>query len=360
MATQNDNGIRSFSFASAITANTLVNITAQTTIAVVIPARDEAEVVAQTVASLRLQEGPFRLHITVADDESSDATAAVARKAGADTIIPVQPRPVGWKGKLWALQQAMTAIPEDAEYILFTDADIAYRYPDLLARLLTQAEQGYDLVTVMAHLRCQSTAERLLIPAFVYFFFKLYPPSWVANKPGTAAAAGGCMLIRRSTFQKLGGLESYRDALIDDCALGRRVKSAGGRIWLGLSDGGIYSTRGYDDSTVIRAMIARSAFAQLNHSALILAGTLAGMFFTYLVPLWFLSTPDPLVGFPTLAAWLLSAIMFLPAARTFGAPKWTALIVPLIAVFYLIATVESALNYWSGKGGVWKGRVQDS
>ena len=169
--------------------------TAQTTIAVVIPARDEAEVVAQTVASLRLQEGPFRLHITVADDESSDATAAVARKAGADTIIPVQPRPVGWKGKLWALQQAMTAIPEDAEYILFTDADIAYRYPDLLARLLTQAEQGYDLVTVMAHLRCQSTAERLLIPAFVYFFFKLYPPSWVANKPGTAAAVVACGLL---------------------------------------------------------------------------------------------------------------------------------------------------------------------
>ena len=167
------------------------------------------------------------------------------------------------------------------------------------------------------------------------------------------------MLLRRSTFEKLGGIESYRDALIDDCALARRVKEVGGRIWLGLSDGGIHSTRGYENSAVIRAMIARSAFAQLDHSALLLLGTLAGMFLTYLVPLWFLATPDPMVGIPTLAAWLLSAIMFLPAAKTFHAPKWTCLVVPFIAAFYVLATVESALNYWRGKGGVWKGRVQD-
>ena len=334
--------------------------TAKITIAVVIPARDEAEVIAQTVTSLRQQEGPFQLRITVADDESSDATAAIAKRAGADTVVRVPPRPAEWKGKLWALQQGLTAIPASADYILFTDADIAYRYPDLVARLVTQAEKGNDLVTVMAHLRCQSLAEKLLIPAFVYFFFKLYPPAWVAKRSGTAAAAGGCMLLRRSTFERLGGIESYKDALIDDCALGRRVKAVGGRIWLGLSDRGIYSTRGYDDASVIRAMIARSAFAQLNHSALLLVGTLAGMFLTYIVPLWFLSTPDPLVGFPTLAAWLLSTIMFLPAARTFRAPKWTCFLVPLIAAFYLLATVESALNYWSGKGGIWKGRVQDN
>lgn len=329
-----------------------------TTIAVVIPARDEADVVARTVTTLRCQEGAFHLHITVADDESSDNTAGVARQAGADRVVRVPPRPNAWKGKLWALHQGVTVIPPQADFILFTDADIAYRRPDLLARLLTQAEAGYDLVTVMAHLRCQSTAEQLLIPAFVYFFFKLYPPAWVNNLP-RVAAAGGCMLIRRTTFEKLGGIESYRDALIDDCALGRSVKDIGGRIWLGLSDGGIYSTRGYDDSMVIRAMIARSAFAQLDHSALLLLGTLSGMFLTYMVPLWFLATPDPFVGIPTLAAWLISAIMFYPTVRTFHAPKWTCLIVPFIAAFYVLATVNSALNYWRGKGGVWKGRVQD-
>jgi hopene-associated glycosyltransferase HpnB len=332
---------------------------AKITIAAVIPARDEAEVIALAVSSLRRQEGHFRLHITVADDESDDDTAGIAKQAGADTVIRVEPRPAAWKGKLRALQLGLTAIPSDAEYILFTDADIAWSDPDLLARLLTQARQGFDLVTVMAHLRCQSSAEQLLIPAFVYFFFKLYPPAWVHNLPGVAAAAGGCMLLRRSTFEKLGGIESYRDALIDDCALARRVKEVGGRIWLGLSDGGIHSTRGYENSAVIRSMIARSAFAQLDHSALLLLGTLAGMFLTYLVPLWFLATPDPLVGIPTLAAWLLSAIMFLPAAKTFHAPKWTCLVVPFIAAFYVLATVESALNYWRGKGGVWKGRVQD-
>jgi len=328
-------------------------------IAIVIPARDEALYIAETVTSLRSQRGTFRLDITVADDESSDETASLAARAGANRVIPVRPRPPQWKGKLWALREALEAVPSEAEFILFIDADIACDSTDVVQQLLNKGNEGYDLVTVMVHLRCQSFAEKMLVPAFVYFFFKLYPPSWVACKPGVAAAAGGCMLIRRDTLEKLGGIESYRSALIDDCALAGRVKSVGGRIWLGMSNGELRSTRGYDSAGVIRSMIARSAFAQLRHSLLFLVGTLAGMGVIYLAPLSFLFTRDPAIAFLALGAWLLGAIMFAPAVATFRAPVWTIFGLPLIALFYLAATVESAWNYWRGRGGVWKGRVQD-
>jgi hopene-associated glycosyltransferase HpnB len=230
----------------------------------------------------------------------------------------------------------------------------------VVARLLAQSRRGYDLVSIMANLRCQSPAELLLIPAFVYFFFKLYPPDWVERRKGTAAAAGGCMFIRRDTLSKLGGIESYRDQLIDDCALARRVKAVGGRVWLGVSHGGVISTRGYNEASVIRRMIARSAFTQLNHSAILLLGAILGMAATYLLPVALLFAPDLWVIATGATVLLLSFIMFQPALREFGAPVWPALFLPGIAAYYLLATVESAVNYWSGKGGEWKGRVQDA
>jgi hopene-associated glycosyltransferase HpnB len=274
---------------AAIASNTGISVTA------VIPARDEAALIARTVSSLRAQNFTGQLKIIVADDQSTDATAAAARAAGADLIVPVDPRPSEWKGKLWAVASGIRAGNTAPEFFLLTDADIEYGSSSAIASLMEKAESGYDLVSVMVHLRAQSPAEKLLIPAFVYFFFKLYPPAWVASNGRTAAAAGGCMLIRREILERIGGIESIRTALIDDCALARRVKTAGGRVWLGTSPLDIRSIREYRYASDIRAMIARSAFAQLNHSAVLLAGTVVGMAIIYLVPVLALFTGNALV-----------------------------------------------------------------
>jgi hopene-associated glycosyltransferase HpnB len=209
-------------------------------------------------------------------------------------------------------------------------------------------------------LRAASRAEKFLIPAFVFFFFKLYPPAWVISTRNTAAAAGGCMLIRSETLRKIGGIESIRAALIDDCALARRVKSAGGRVWLGTSPLDIRSVREYGRASDIRAMISRSAFAQLNHSTLLLAGTVFGMIIVYIAPALLLLTGHPVAMLLGGAAWALSATIFMPTVREYGVPRWIAFCLPGIALFYLAATIESALRYWSGKGGKWKGRLQDA
>jgi hopene-associated glycosyltransferase HpnB len=196
-------------------------------------------------------------------------------------------------------------------------------------------------------------AEKLLIPAFVFFFFMLYPP-------GTPAAAGGCVLIRRETLERIGGIRSIRTALIDDCALAQKVAEAGGRVWLGVSDLPVRSFREYGRAADIRAMIARSAFAQLRHSVLLLVGTVVAMALTYLTPVVLLFSGDRAAAALGACAWALSAVLFLPSVREYGAPLWTAICLPGIALFYLYATVESAVRYWTGQGGMWKGRVQDS
>lgn len=327
------------------------------TVLAVIPARDEAPLIGRAVASLHAQHLARPLRVIVADDESSDGTAAASR---ADQVVRVAPRPPGWKGKLWAVATAIAADNTLPDFYLLTDADIEHVSPDLVRALLSQAERGFDLVSVMVQLRCESLPEQLLIPAFVFFFFKLYPPKWVYTGQGTAAAAGGCMLLRREMLTRIGGIESIRDALIDDCTLAARVKSSGGRVWMGVSDLPVRSIRPYGGVAGIRAMIARSAFAQLRHSVLLLAGTLAGMFFTYLAPPVLLFAPAPALAICGAAVWLLSAILYAPTVRLYRAPLWTALALPAIAIFYLIATVESAVRYWTGSGGLWKGRVQDS
>ena len=335
----------------------------------VIPARDEAELIGRAVASLHAQHTDQPLRVIVADDESSDGTGQASH---ADLVVRVQPRPPGWKGKLWAMAGGVAAETANPEFFLLTDADIEHVSPDLLASLLAQAEQGYDLVSVMVQLRCESLNEQLLIPAFVFFFFQLYPPRWVSAGPGRAgkrcaAAAGGCMLIRREMLTRIGGIASIRDALIDDCSLAARVKACGGRVWLGISELPIRGIRTYGGVSGIRAMIARSAFSQLRHSALLLLGMIAAMFVTYIAlpvltfaPLFCDTAPSGLMVSQGLFAWLLSAILYTPTVRLYRAPLWTAACLPLIAIFYLVATVESAVRYWTGRGGLWKGRAQDT
>jgi hopene-associated glycosyltransferase HpnB len=323
----------------------------------IVPARDEEDGIVATVESLRAQR--HRVRVIVSDDDSSDGTAARASGAGAE-VVRARPLPPGWKGKLWAVSEGVYAAGRDAEYLLLTDADIEYVSPDVLPRLLAKAAEGYDLVSLMVRLRCESKAERLLIPAFVFFFFMLYPPRWVANGRGPAAAAGGCMLIRRETLEVLGGMGAIRNALIDDCTLAQAVRRAGGRVWLGTAGSDVVSTRGYGRAADIRAMVARSAFAQLRHSAVILVGTVLGLVLTYLLPVWFLLSGDWWAAGLGGVAWLTSAAIFVPTVEAYGAPGGTAFALPLIAAFYLEATLESAINYWNGRGGRWKGRVQDT
>jgi glycosyltransferase involved in cell wall biosynthesis len=163
----------------------------------IIPARDERELIGRAVTSLHAQRTASPIRVIVADDESTDGTGPAS---GADLVSRVEARPRGWKGKLWALASGVDADRSGSEYLLFTDADIEHVSPDLIASLLAQAERGFELVSVMVQLQCESVAEQLLIPAFVFFFFMLYPPAWVASGKGSAAAAGGCILIRRQTL----------------------------------------------------------------------------------------------------------------------------------------------------------------
>lgn len=329
------------------------------TISVVIPARDEAALIAKTVHSLRAQQYTGALRVIVADDQSMDGTGDIACAAGADQAVRVEPRPPEWKGKLWAVASGIRADSSTPDFFLLTDADIEYASPQAVSSLVAKAEQGFDLVSVMVRLRTESVAERLLIPAFVFFFFKLYPPAWVASSRATAAAAGGCMLIRREMLERIGGIASIRTALIDDCALARQVKRAGGKIWLGTSPLAIRSVREYGRASEIRAMISRSAFTQLNHSAALLVATVAGMLVIYVAPVAVLFTGDWLSSALGAASWATGAAIFTPTVNEYRVPRWIAFCLPAIALFYLAATVESALRYWSGRGGEWKGRVQD-
>lgn len=333
-------------------------------IVAVVPARDEAACVGRAIASLAAQRLPGYFHIVLVDDHSSDGTAAIAEAAATRdrlTVVPAAPLPAGWTGKLWAVAEGIRhAAPLRPDYLLLTDADIVHP-PDNAATLAARAQsEGYDLVSYMATLDCRTPAERALAPAFVFFFFLLYPPAWIRSpRRATAGAAGGCMLIRCRTLEKIGGIEAIRGQLIDDCALARAVKRAGGRVWLGLGET-THSIRPYGTFREIGRMISRSAFTQLHHSALLLAGTVAGLLLTYLAPpLLTLLAPQPAAGMAALA-WLLMSVSYLPALRYYRRGWFAAPLLPLVAMFYAGATVHSAIAYWSGAGGRWKGRVQDA
>jgi hopene-associated glycosyltransferase HpnB len=329
-------------------------------VAVVIPARNEEGVVAEAVNSLIRQSYPGRLHIFLVDDHSTDQTVAAAGRHDRLTIVRARPLPHGWTGKLWAISEGLaSAAAFQPDYFLLTDADIVHA-PNSVSGLVARAEAGnLDLVSMMVKLECGSVAERAMIPAFVFFFFMLYPPGWIASaRRGTAGAAGGCILIRPSAVRRIGGIEAIRGELIDDCALARAVK-AGGNIWLGVTSE-TRSIRGYPTFAEIRRMISRTAFTQLNHSVVLLAGTIVAMTIVYLAPPLLLLTRDPVAMICGLAAWVLMILSYIPVLRFYGRSFLWAPFLPLVALFYLDATVESAILYWRGRGGEWKGRVQDA
>ena len=332
----------------------------------VIPARDEADVIGGAVTSLLAQDYAGKLDIVIVDDHSTDGTADIAREAASAvgaahrvTVIQAAAVPAGWTGKLWAMRQG-TAVATGMrpDYLLLTDADIVHA-TDNLRRLVARAESGgFDLVSLMVRLHCRGLWEQLLVPAFVFFFFKLYPPRWVADSTRVvAAAAGGCMLLRGGTLELFGGVDSIRDEIIDDCALARRVKTVG-RVWLGIADE-TRSVRPYGSWRPLWDMISRCAFAQLNYSAGILIALMAGMAVTYLAPpLLVLLSGSPLAMALGGAAWLAMAVSFLPILKIYRCSPLVALLLPAIAAFYMAATLGSAIQFWRGRGGAWKGRFQ--
>jgi hopene-associated glycosyltransferase HpnB len=369
----------------------------------VIPARNEADLIATTLRSLLLQDYPGSLNVFLVDDRSTDRTANFAEgvayalnKSQQLHIISGEALPPGWSGKLWAMEQGIKNAVETLhvtslqkpDYFLLTDADIQHDVSNLRRLVAKAVQEDLDLVSVMVRLRCESFWEKFLIPAFVFFFQKLYPFRWV-NSPNnpTAAAAGGCILIRREALEQIGGIQVIRQTLIDDCALARAVKERGrggewgnggvgegergrqgnssfapvpGRIWLGLSTL-TRSLRPYPTLGTIWDMVARTAYTQLDSSPLLLLGTLLGMTLIYLVPpvgvILGLIWGNWAIAFIGLCTWLLMTLAYLPTIRFYKCPLWLAFCLPAIAFLYTMMTLDSALRHWQGRGGAWKGRV---
>ena len=396
----------------------------------VVPARNEAATIAQAVTSLLQQNYAGEFSVVLVDDHSEDATAQIAKQAARNlqaearfTILEAPSLPAGWTGKLWALQcgTAISGCPpttsislgpqtfsrtassdrsspeSQPDYFWFTDADITHA-PDTLQRLVSRAERDHlDLTSLMVLLQAKSLPERLLIPAFLFFFLKLYPPRWISNpQAGTAGAAGGCILLRSEALQRMGGFAAIRSAVIDDCALARAVKAqvaqalmpelrrpqssheqtspsdlnepspqspddvrgfSTHKIWMGLTRASI-SLRAYTTFREIRDLIARTAFTQLHYSVTLLLGTLLAMFLIYLVPVALLFAPNPTPRILAASAWLLMSLLYLPTIRFYRlSPTWAATL-PLAALFYCYATLLSAAHYYLGRGAQWKGRSQ--
>lgn len=339
------------------------------TVAVVVPARDEAAVLPDSLPSLLGQKYPGRAEVFLVDDGSTDGTGALARQLAAargglplTVSAPGEPEP-GWTGKLWAVRHGIALARERVapEYLLLTDADIAHD-PDSLRELVAAARSaGLDLVSQMARLRAVTFWERLIVPAFVYFFGQLYPFRWV-NRPGarTAAAAGGCVLLRREAAERAGIPDAIRHAVIDDVTLARAVKRSGGTIWLGLADR-VDSVRPYPRPAELWRMVSRSAYAQLRHQPLLLLGTVLGLALVYLVPPVTLAAGladgDTAVAALGGAAWAVMCGTYLPMLRYYGQPPWAAPLLPFTALLYLLMTVDSAVQHYRGRGAAWKGRT---
>ncbi|MFM9371988.1 glycosyltransferase [Streptomyces sp. Da 82-17] len=360
-------------------------------VCIVVPARDEAAVLRESLPSLLAQDYPGRAEIVLVDDGSSDGTGRLAR-ALADrhrglplTVTSPGEPPAGWTGKLWAVRHGIAcaraaadreqgpraratareyhhdATAQTPEYLLLTDADIAHE-PDSLRELVAAARSGgFDLVSLMARLRVASAWERLIVPAFVYFFAQLYPFRWVAKSNGrTAAAAGGCVLLRTEAAERAGVPEAIRHAVIDDVALAGAVKRSGGRIWLGLAER-VDSVRPYPRLADLWRMVSRSAYSQLRHNPALLIGTVLGLAVVYLAPpltlVTGLVTDQPVAAAAGGAAWLIMTATYLPMLRYYCQTLWLAPLLPMTALLYLFMTVDSAVQHYRGKGAAWKGRT---
>ncbi len=329
---------------------------------VVVPARDEAASIEEALGSLLDQDYPGPYGVILVDDRSSDATASLARGLGSPHLHVVDgtDTPPGWSGKLWAVAQgvarAQRLLPDQNGFFLLTDADIVHE-PSHLATLVAKAlRDNLEQVSEMVALNTESAAERALVPAFVYFFQLLYPFALVNRADRRpAAAAGGTILIRQAALERIGGIESLRDALIDDVALARRVKCSGGGIWLGHSRQA-RSVRPYPHPGDVWRMVARTAYVQLRFSPLLLVGTLLGMTLLWLVPLAALLFSGGVSELFGLMAWAIATLSFLPTLRRFElSPFWT-LLLPGVAMFYTLATLASAVDHHRGRGVVWKQR----
>ena len=340
---------------------------------IVVPARNEARTIGSAVASLVAQRYHGLFAVTLVDDDSTDQTAAVACAAVAEmperqhlTVVPGRSLRAPWTGKLNALDAGVAFVIDRRgapDYWLFTDADIEHD-PHNLANLVDKARRdSLALVSLMVRLRCESRWEKLLAPAFIFFFQKLYPFAW-SNDPrrSTAAAAGGCILIRADALARIGGLQSISDRLIDDCALAAAVKKAGGATWLGLTSR-TASIREYDGLSSFWSMVKRTAFTQLRHSYVLTASTIAGMLLLYLLPpslcLVAMARRDARVACIAGGAWTLMALLYTPTLQAYRRPLYEAFALPLAALLYAAMTIDSALAQARGRGAAWKGRVHN-
>lgn len=330
-------------------------------VAVVVPARDEAESIQASIASLLAQDYGGRFSIIVVDDNSTDGTgelAAALESGGKLIVLRGEPLPAGWTGKLWAVQQGLShPVAKAAEFVLLTDADIVHG-PGHLSKLVAHAEAaGLELVSEMVRLRCEAPAERGLIPAFIFFFQMLYPFAWV-NDPGKrmAGAAGGTMLVSRAALDRIDGVTRIRQNLIDDCALAKEIKCSGGRIWLGHAEDA-WSMRAYPHWSDVWNMIARTAYVQLGYSPLMLLGCVAGMSVIFCAPPLLAIFAHGLSQGLGLATWLMLAAALQPTLRRYRLTPLWGLALPAVALFYVGATVGSAVRHYSGRGGGWKNRV---
>ncbi|MGD1805664.1 glycosyltransferase [Dapis sp. BLCC M126] len=352
------------------------NIEYWPSVCVIIPARNEAKLLRVTLNSLLNQDYPGNLKIILVDDHSRDDTGLVARCTAQQSqnftkleVISAADLPSDWTGKLWAINQGINYAKQQIlypDYFLLTDADIEH-FPTNIRQLVVKAEhENLSLVSLMVKLQCETLAEELMIPAFVFFFQKLYPFRWVNNpQNSTAAAAGGCILIRHQVLDQVGGIEVIKNALIDDCALAKVVKekSTNKKIWLGLTSE-TKSRRSYPDLMSIWNMVARTAFTQLNYSPFLLVITVIGMKLVYFIPSLAIIFGVIYGWWKVLAIALLARLLmflaYLPIIRFYQLSPMYAMSLPTVALIYTLITINSAWRHWQGQGGYWKGRVYQS
>ncbi len=334
---------------------------------IIVPARNEADSLPHSLPSLLKQDYPGRWRVILVDDHSTDGTSDVAANlteatSGNLMILSAPDLPPGWSGKVAAMNAGVQY--SRADYVLFTDADIKHPSHSLTQLVARAMRDRLDLTSLMVMLRCQSFAEKLLIPAFVFFFAMLYPfRSANDSQLSLAAAAGGVMLVKRHALENIGGLARIKSALIDDCSLAAAIKKNGGekqsagRISLTLTQD-VHSLRPYPEIKDIWNMVARTAYTQLKYSPLLLTGTIIGMAILYLIPLLMIIFGHGVFSVTGFAVWALMSVLYLPTVLFYRLMPFWAVTLPLAAGIYMAATIDSAHRYHRGQGGQWKGRSQ--